>query len=121
MFISSNVFAKCRYLPNTLEDAFYNADKVMLVLVRNAYTLENNTSFEANYELLEPFKGKTSKNGKLTYESNVHSLLLTPGESYLIFLKNNNYVSICHGSKLYKWHRKNDPLVKLRGLAKKGL
>jgi hypothetical protein len=107
ILISLPTYAKCRMNFVETEQAFNHSKNAILVYVRNAQQIENTkVDFKAEFEVIESFKGSFSKGdlGIGFYSSSTTSFLLTPGQSYMLYLQENNFVSKCLGSKKYIWH-----------------
>lgn len=114
VFWSSLSFGKCADSSMTFGDFFSEADTVVMAEVLSAQ-LEHDDEYKATFEVLEQFKGGEISKGVATYSREVHSILLTPGKNYIFFFKENNYVSICKGSR--ELGRLMAPIRELRKLA----
>ena len=107
ILVSLPSYSRCKIDYIETEHAFNYAKNVILVYIRNAQQMENTRShFKAKFEVIESFKGNFNKGDTGTgfYSSSTTSLLLTPGQSYMLFLQENNFISKCLGSQKYMWH-----------------
>jgi len=130
-FVSSTSFARCNEWPVSIPKAFAQAEQVILVQIISARKMEqkegNLPNFTATYELIESFKGSASPNGEVFYKFEPHSILLTPGRSYLFLLNEGNFISICFGSKEFEWveyiqtEAEKTQLILLRKLQNEGI
>lgn len=97
---SASISAKCKDYPEDIRVFYGRADTVILVKIVSAGVVSGSNDYEARYEVIEKFKGDSETEGLVRYSSEAHSILLTPGKNYLLFLnKPKQYVSICNGSR----------------------
>ena len=107
MLVSLPSYSKCRIDFIETEQAFNHAKNTIWVYIRNAQQIKKSkVDFKAEFEVIESFKGGFSKGdfGTAFYSSSTTSFLLTPGQSYMLFLQGDNFISKCLGSKKYMWH-----------------
>lgn len=116
LFFSSEALSKCKDFPLSKEDAFKRANMVVLVLVNEARMLNKKPHhFKAEISVINSYKGdvKPKDTFYVNYKSEEHSILLTPGKSYMLFLNDQNYVSICFGSQEYNWSMDKGNLINM--------
>jgi hypothetical protein len=114
LFFSFESLAKCKQVPLPIESAFKASDRVVLVSVNEARRLsEKPHNFVATVKIINSFKGNIKPDDILdvNYKSEEHSILMTPGKSYMLFLNPGNYVSICSGSQEYNWSMDKGNLI----------
>jgi hypothetical protein len=100
LIVSVKVHSICDTWPLEIEDYYSNAETVILVEVTSAWQVGEH-QYKAKYVVEEAYKGnvRADGTGEVNYEREPHSIMMTPGKYYLLFLRSNNYVSICLGSQ----------------------
>ena len=96
--VSSTSYGMCEDYPPSTMDFFNLASGVVLAEVLSAEKVQG-YDYKANYKVIETYKSSPQITGEAIYQKEPHSILLTPGELYLFFFQENNFISICNGSR----------------------
>ena len=107
--LAIDAFACSFSRPNTIEtferaDRVFRAKIIATELKQEEFENESQEVVHATYELLESFKGENPQNGmvkEIPFASGNCMLGLLTGLEYVIFLKDNLYVTMPDGSWAY--------------------
>ena len=101
LLFSASSLSECDDWTDKLEEQYKKASAVYYVKVKSTGNANESTRSDlyAEYDLIRIFKGTMPGDLTLRYGLREESIRLMAGEEYVVFLRNDNFVTICWGSR----------------------